>query len=162
MNTAAHLPVWPFAILAVLLAVGYRQSRSRLVRPATLVTLAAAMLALSLFGVIATFGAGAVPVLAWAAGFAATVWFGAPLVAPRGLAHEGGAVRMPGSWVPMGLMLGIFMTKFGLGFAAGVHAEVLRQAWFIAAACAALGLLSGAFAARARAVRDFGRAAAAA
>ncbi|MFG6486734.1 hypothetical protein ACG04R_08635 [Roseateles sp. BYS78W] len=152
---AASFPLWPFAILAVLLALGYRQSRSRIVQPATLVRLAAAMLALSLYGVIATFGAGVVPMLAWAAGFAATARFGAPLLAPRGLAREGGAVRMPGSWVPMSLMMGIFVAKFGLGFATGVHAEVLHEAWFIAAACAVLGLLSGAFSARAKAVHRF-------
>ena len=162
MNTAAHLPVWPFAILAVLLALGYRQSRSRLVQPATLVRLAVAMLALSLYGVTATFGVGVVPLLAWAVGFAAAVQLGGQFLAPHGLAREGDAVRMPGSWVPMGLMLGIFMTKFGLGFATGVHAQVLHEAWFIAAACAGLGLLSGAFSARAKAVHRFDRAASAA
>lgn len=159
---AASLPVWPFAILAVLLALGYRQSRSRLVQPGTLTKLAAAMLALSLYGVVATFGAGAVPLLAWAIGFAVSVRMGAPLLAPRGLAREGNAVRMPGSWLPMGLMVGIFVAKFGLGFAMGVHAQVLHETWFIATACAALGLLSGAFSARAKAVRHFDRTACAA
>jgi hypothetical protein len=158
MNTAASIPVWPFALLAVLLAVGYRQSRSRIVQPATLVRWAVVMLALSLYGVTATFGAGIVPVLAWAVGFATSVRLGAPLLAPRGLSREGGAVRLPGSWVPMGLMVGIFLAKSGLGFAMGVHAQVLHEAWFIAAACAGLGLLSGAFSARARAVHRFDRA----
>jgi hypothetical protein len=159
---AAHFPIWPFAILAILLALGYRQSRSRVVQPATLVRLAVAMLALSLYGVTATFGFGIVPVLAWAVGFAASVRLGGQFLAPRGLSREDGAVRMPGSWVPMGLMVGIFLAKFGLGFATGVHAEVLHEAWFIAAACAALGLLSGAFSARAKAVHRFDRAASAA
>jgi len=158
---AASIPVWPFAILAVLLAVGWRQSRSRIVQPGTLVKLAAAMLALSLYGVVATFGADVVPVLAWAVGFGATVLLGGQLLAPRGLSREGDAVRMPGSWVPMGLMVGIFLAKFGLGFATGVHAQVLHEAWFIAGACAVLGLLSGAFTARAKAVHQFDRTASA-
>ena len=162
MNTIAALPAWPFAILAVLLALGYRQSRSRIVRPATLARLAAAMLALSLYGVMATFGVGVVPVLAWAAGFGAVVLLAAPWLAPRGLAREGDAVRMPGSWVPMGLMLGIFVTKFGLGFATGMHAPMLHDAWFITLACVGLGMLSGAFTARAKAVHRFDRAAPAA
>jgi hypothetical protein len=152
MNT---LPLWPFALLAVLVALGYRQSRERLVQPRTLARLAAAMLALSLYGVMSTFGAALVPVLAWAAGFAASVRLGGPVFAPRGLAREGDAVRMPGSWVPLGLMLGIFLARFALGFAAGTQAEVLHEAWFVAAACAVLGLLSGGFAARAAAVRRF-------
>lgn len=152
MNT---LPLWPFALLATLVALGYRQSRERLVRPRTLARLAAAMLALSLYGVMSTFGASLVPVLAWAAGFAASVRLGGPVFAPRGLAREGEAVRMPGSWVPMGLMLGIFVARFALGFATGTRAAVMDEPWFVATACAVLGLLSGGFAARAAAVRRF-------
>ncbi|HEY8879374.1 MAG TPA: DUF6622 family protein [Roseateles sp.] len=155
----AHLPVWPFAILAVLLALGYRQSRDRLVQPLTLVKLAIGMLALSLYGVTAAFGAQLLPVLAWAAGFAAALLLADVAFAPRGLAREGAAVRVPGSWLPLGLMLGIFAAKFGLGFASGVGAPVLGQAWFIAAMSAAFGLFSGAFAARAAAVQRFVRAA---
>lgn len=151
----ASLPLWPFFLLAGLVMLGYRQSRDRIVKPGTLATVALAMLALSLYGVTAAFGAHIVPVLAWAAGFAAVVCFGGPLVAPRGLARQGAEVRVPGSWLPLGLMLGIFMTKFALGFATGVGAHVLQEAWFAAAMSAVLGLFSGGFAARAAAVHRF-------
>lgn len=155
----ASLPVWPFFILAGLVALGYRQSLDRVVQPATLVKVALAMLALSLYGVATAFGASIVPVLAWASGFAAAVLVGGPVFAPRGLTREGGAVRVPGSWLPLALMVGIFAAKFALGFATGVGAPVVREAWFIAATSATLGLFSGAFAARAMAVRRFVRAA---
>jgi hypothetical protein len=153
----ASIPAWPFFLFAGLVLLGYRQSRDRVVQPGTLAKVALAMLALSLYGVTAAFGASLVPVLAWALGFAAAVFLGAPLLAPRGLAKEGAAVRMPGSWVPMGLMLGIFMTKFGLGFATGMGAHVLKEVWFVAMVSAVLGLFSGAFAARATAVHRFVR-----
>jgi len=117
------------------------------------------MLGLSLYGVMSAFGASLTPVLAWAAGFAAAVLLGGPVFAPRGLAQEGNAVRMPGSWLPLWLMVGIFSAKFALGFATGVGAHVVHEAWFIAAVSAALGLFSGAFAARATAVHRFVRAA---
>jgi hypothetical protein len=152
---AASLPLWPFLILAGLVMLGYRQSRDRVVLPGTLARVALVMLGLSLYGVTTAFGPHMVPVLAWAAGFAAAVFLGGPLLAPRGLAREGAAVRLPGSWVPLGLMLGIFMTKFGLGFAAGMGAHVLQQAWFAAVVSAMLGLFSGVFAARASAVHRF-------
>jgi len=153
----ASIPVWPFFLLAGLLMLGYRQSRDRIVRPSMLAKVALGMVALSLFGVTAAFGASVVPVLAWALTFTAAIVFGGPAFAPRGLAKEGAAVRMPGSWVPLGLMLGIFMTKFGLGFATGMGAHVLQEVWFGAAVSAALGLFSGAFAARAMAVHRFVR-----
>jgi hypothetical protein len=155
MNTS--LPLWPIAVLALLLALGYRQSRTRSVRPQTLRRVALAMLALSLYGVTTAFGASAGPVLAWAVGFAAAVMPGRPLFAPRGLAHDGAAVRLPGSWLPMALMLGIFVTKFVLGFATGVGAPVVHEAWFIGVVSAALGVFSGAFAARAVTVHRFAR-----
>lgn len=156
------LPLWPFAILAGLVFLGYRQSRDRVIQPGTLAKVALAMLALSLYGVTAAFGAHVVPVLAWAAGFAAAVFVAGPVFAPRGLAREGQAVRVPGSWLPLGLMVGIFAAKFVLGYATGVDAHVVHEVWFIAAASAVFGLLSGAFAARATAVHRFVRTAPAA
>lgn len=154
----ATFPVWPFAILAGLLFLDHRQSSDRVVRPGMLVKVAIAMLALSLLGVTTAFGANPVPLLAWAAGFTTSMLLGGPVVAPRGLAHEGDAVRVPGSWVPLGLMLGIFSTKFAVGFGTGIGAPFVQQAWFIAAASTLFGLLSGAFAARAAAVHRFVRA----
>ena len=154
----ASLPVWPFVILAVLVALGVRQSRDRVVKPGTLAKVALAMLALSLYGVIAAFGAGVVPVLAWALGFSTSVFLGGPVLTPRGLARDGNAVRVPGSWLPLGLMVGIFAAKFALGFATGVGAHVVHETWFVAAVSAVLGLFSGAFAARATAVHRFVRA----
>lgn len=153
----ASLPLWPFAILAGLVALGVRQSRDRVVRPAALAGLAAAMLALSLYGVTAAFGAHALPLLAWAAGLVAVMALGGCRLAPRGMRHEGDAVRLRGSWLPLALMLGIFTAKFALGFATGVAAAVLQQAWFIATLSLAFGLFSGAFVARAVAVQRFAR-----
>ncbi|MBV8033544.1 DUF6622 family protein [Roseateles sp.] len=153
------LPLWPFAILAALLVLGYRQSRERVVQPGTLAKVALAMLALSLYGVTAAFGAHLVPVLAWAAGFATAAFVAGPVFAPQGLAREGSAVRVPGSWLPLGLMVSIFAARFVLGYATGVDAHMVHEAWFIAVASAVFGLLSGAFAARATAVHRFMRSA---
>lgn len=153
----ASLPHWPFFILAGLLALGIRQSRDRVVRPATLVGLALAMLALSLYGVTAAFGAEALPVLAWSAGLAAVLMLGGRALTPQGLARVGDAVRMPGSWVPLGLMMGIFNARFALGFMTGVGSHVVQEPMFIALMSLGLGLLSGAFAARAMAVQRFVR-----
>jgi hypothetical protein len=154
----ASLPLWPFAILAGLVVLGIRQSRDRIVEPGAMARMALAMLVFSLYGVTAAFGVEPLPLLAWALGFAASMVLGAPVLAPRGLAREGNAVRLPGSWLPLGLMVGIFVAKFALGFATGVGAHVVHEAWFIAVVSAILGMFSGAFAARAMAVQRFVRA----
>ncbi|WP_338139993.1 DUF6622 family protein [Roseateles puraquae] len=152
-STAAAFPLWPLLILALLIALGWRQSRDRLVQPKTLVRLAVIMLALSLYGVASAFGVQALPLLAWAAGLSAVLTLGRHALAPRILAREGMAVRLQGSWLPLALMLGIFADKFVLGVAAGVGSPVVHEAWFVAAASLSFGLFSGAFAARAAAVR---------
>lgn len=152
------LPLWPFAILAGLVVLGVRQSQDRVVKPDTLAKVALAMLALSLYGVMAAFGASLLAVLAWGLGFGASLTLGGPVLAPRGMAREGRAVRVPGSWLPMGLMVGIFVAKFALGFATGIGASFVRDTWFIALVSAVLGTFSGAFAARAVAVHRFVRA----
>ena len=156
----AKVPVWAFAILFALLVLGQRQSRTRRVAPGSVAILASAMFCLSLYGVVAAFGAQpAAPaaLAAWALGIAGTVAFGTRLLGPHGLAREGDAVRIPGSWWPMGLMMGIFAAKFALGFASAVGAPVVTQAWFTVAASLVFGLLSGGFVARALVVHRFAR-----
>ncbi|MCF8205210.1 MAG: hypothetical protein K9J82_09055 [Methylotenera sp.] len=159
--TTSTLPLWPLLILALLIALGVRQSRDRLVQPKTLVRLAVVMLALSLYGVASAFGAQALPLLAWAAGLSAVLVLGRRALAPRILAREGAAVRLQGSCLPLALMLGIFADKFVLGFATGVGSPVVHEAWFVAVASLSFGLFSGAFAARAAAVQRVVSAAAA-
>lgn len=157
MTTPTSLPLWPLLILAVLVALGLRQSRERLVRPGTLTRVALVMLALSLYGVTSAFGTALLPVLAWGLGFAAALGPAGAVLAPQGLSREGEAVRLPGSWLPLMLMLGIFLTRFALGMATGTGSPLLHQAGFMAAISAMMGLFSGAFAARARAVSRFAR-----
>lgn len=158
----ASVPVWVFAVLFALLLLGYRQSLTRVVRPSTVATVALAMLVFSLYGVTAAFGAVALPLLAWAVGYTASVLVGSEVFAPRGLAREGTSVRVPGSWLPMGLLLGIFAAKFTLGFARGIGSPIVHESWFIGTASAALGVLSGGFAARAIALHRFAKSASAA
>ncbi|MBT9488057.1 MAG: hypothetical protein IV093_11165 [Rubrivivax sp.] len=151
----AYIPVWVPLVLLLLLVLGQRQSRTRDVRPGLVTGIALAMFAFSLFGVVSAFGAAPAVLLLWAAAYASSVFWGARRVSSRGMALVGAAVRVPGSWVPLALMLGIFGAKFLLGFAAGVHAGFLHELWFVAAMSAVLGLLSGGFGARAVAVRRF-------
>ena len=155
----AQIPLWVFAIFAGLLFLGIRQSRTRLVAPQTASIVALAMLSLSLYGVVAAFGVAAMPLAAWALGVGVCAAFGRSLFGPRGLQRAESAVRMPGSWLPLALMMGIFLAKFLLGFATATHHPVISQSWFPVVASLAFGLLSGAFTARALAVVAFVRSA---
>jgi hypothetical protein len=151
----SHIPVWVFFILFGLMALGYRLSRTRLVRPGAVAMIAFAMLAYSLYGVTSAFGVDALPLAAWAGGIAAAIVLGSQVIGSRGLSLEGERVRVAGSWWPMALLVAIFAVKFALGLARGVGSPVIEAAWCVGAASGVFGLISGSFAARALAVHRF-------
>lgn len=155
MSVIANIPVWVFAVLLGLLLLGWRQARPRVVAPAAAGAIAVAMVALSLHGVATSFGAQPIALAAWAAGIAVSVTAGRRVFDPQGLARVGHAIRVPGSWLPLALMMGVFAAKFALGFARGVGSAVVAEPGFVVASGLAFGLLSGGFAARALAIRRF-------
>lgn len=154
-SATASIPVWVPAVFIALVLLGYRQSVPRTIKPAMLAAVALAMFGFSLYGIVSAFGPQPLALLLWATGYAAVMVFGARYLAPRGLARAGTSVRIPGSWVPLMLLLAIFAAKFVLGFAAGAGLPLLHEAGFIAAVSGVLGALSGGFGVRAVAVHRY-------
>lgn len=150
----AHIPTWVFAVLALLMGLGFVQSRPRLVAPAVIRGVALGLLAYSAWGVISSFGLHAAVVTAWVTGIGISAVLGRSIFAPRGMSVDAAAnkVRVPGSWLPMVLLMGIFSLKFGVGYSAGTGAPIAWDSPAAIAIALSLGLLSGAFFARASAV----------
>jgi|APDOM4702015118_1054815.scaffolds.fasta_scaffold00245_7 hypothetical protein len=155
----SQIPQWPFAILALLVALGFWQRRTREVTPAAPAAVAAAFLAFSIYGVVSSFGVSPYPLVAWVVGLVLALTVGSPLFAPRGLMPTASRSRVlvPGSWTPLVLMLCIFSAKFLVGFVAGARLEVGRSAWFAPAIGLVLGASSGGFVVRALVVLRFAR-----
>jgi hypothetical protein len=158
----SHVPTWVFAVLALLLAMGILFSRPRVVHPVAPSLMAVGFACYSLYGVISSFGASAANMLPWALGMAASAFLGKPYVGPDEVNRVPGSrkVLVPGSWLPLALMMGIFAVKFFVGVVNGARMPVGTQAWFAPAVSVALGLLSGGFTARALNVRRYAQAAA--
>ena len=89
--------------------------------------------------------------------YALTVVVATKRMSRAGMVAVGGVVRVPGSWVPLALLMGIFAVKFALGVAAGIRSPLLDDPAVVAAASASLGLLGGGFGARAMAVHGVAR-----
>ena len=156
----SHIPPWVFAVLLLLVFLGLRQARPRLMAPALAVGIGSLMVGLSLWGLWSTFGTDPATLLCWALGLGLALAAGRRWLAPRGMTLAADArVRVPGSWLPLALMLGIFGLKFALGYEAATGHPVTAHSLAGAAVAGLLGSFSGSFFARALAVRRFARSA---
>lgn len=145
----ATIPTWVPVLFVALAWLGYRPSQPRTVRPGKLLLVALGMFAFSLYGLVGTFGLAPLALGLWLLGYALSMTLGARHFTARGLTAVGELVRMPGSWVPLALLMGIFMAKFVLGAAMAVRSPMLHDLAFIAGMSGVLGVLSGGFGARA-------------
>ena len=146
-----HTPLWVFALFFVLLAYGYAQHKTRLVSSPRLFTLPVIMLALSAVGVYSAFGIKPGGIAAWASGIGVALWAGWSFGSRRGVSYssELDMFHVPGSWVPLGLMMMIFFIKYAVGFSLARHFAFVTTNWFNGSVSFVYGFLSGLFVSRA-------------
>jgi hypothetical protein len=143
----SHTPRWVFALFFGLIYLGYLQTKTRDVSAKRLVILPIAMLGLSLSGVNTTFGSGTFALAFWLGAVAVGVAFALCLGIAKnvGYSAESHTFSVPGSWLPLSLMMAIFFTKYAVGASVAFNPHLLALPGFIGAACAAYGFWSGLF-----------------
>ena len=107
-------PAWVWGTLAALLALGYSQTRDRHMSRGRVAIMPLAMTGLSAWGMVSAFGSSpqfAQVLLAWFAAFAALLAVVAPGKAHARYDAASRSFEAPGSWLPMLLILAIFLTK---------------------------------------------------
>ena len=146
-----HTPLWVWALLTALVALGLWQRRARRVRPARLLVLPMAMLALGLWsmapGFVAQPGLGAL----WLLALLGAARWGRSLAPPAGTRWlpAQGVLALPGSWLPLALILSIFSLRYATGVALALQ-PAWRNMWQVQLPLALLfGTLSGVFLGRA-------------
>ena len=147
----ANTPRWVWILLLALLWLGWTQSVTRTASLQRITLMPVAMTGLSLLGTVTAFGAAPWVLMAWlgAAGAAGTLVMQRPL--PFGTHYNPLARRftIPGTWVPLMLIMGIFLTKYGVGVATSLSPGLARNANFGVCVAAVYGTFSGIFLARA-------------
>jgi hypothetical protein len=145
-----HTPTWVFVLFLVLLAAGYLQSKTRAVNRNVIALLPITMLALSFYGVLSAFGASPLSIIAWLIGVAAAVELGVKIGMPRGVsfAMETELFSVPGSWLPLILMMTIFLTKYTVNVMLARQLPMVTELLFVEIISFWYGLLSGLFLAR--------------
>jgi hypothetical protein len=146
-----HTPTWVFGLLALLLWLGGRQLRAGQVSLVRMVVMPVAMAGLSVYGVWSAFGGTPLAALAWALALLAVCALALLLAPPTGARYhpESRSFSMPGSALPLALMMGIFFTKYAVGVALVMHPGLARETTVALAVSALYGAFSGGFAARA-------------
>ena len=145
-------PPWVFAVFIVLLAAGIVQSRDRQMSRARVAILPFFLICLSLFGVWSAFGESAAAFVAWLTAVGAALLVNRRPKWPGGVTYEPSArsFSVPGSWVPLALMMGIFFARYAVAVTLAMHPELRASTLTAGAAGFGYGLMSGAFPARAR------------
>ena len=145
-----HTPVWVWGLLAVLIALGLSQARDRDMSLARVTILPLVMIGLSLSGVFSAFGHVPVALGGWAAGLGAALACGRQFVVVRGAAWSPRQARLhvPGSWLPLALIVGLFALKYFAGASLALHPELAADAGFAGLISLAYGGFSGLFLAR--------------
>jgi hypothetical protein len=147
----SNTPAWVFALFVVLLVFGLMQARTRTVRKIPALLLPAGMIALSLAGIHSSFGLGPVPLASWVTALAIATLAGYALFRDKRVRYDAtaGAFFIPGSWMPLAVIMAIFFAKYVYAVMHALNASVIAAPLFVVALSAVYGLLSGYFAARA-------------
>ena len=142
-----HIPIWVFILFFGLLFLGYLQTKIREISYMRALTLPSAMTIYSLYGAVSTFGFSIDIIGYWLSGILLAVALNTYFRYPKDAKYnaETKSFKIPGSYIPLILIMGIFFTKFFLGFAKARHLAALNDLGTIALVSALLGFFSGIF-----------------
>jgi hypothetical protein len=150
----SNTPLWVWGLLAALMWLGLSQAKARSAGLARITVMPIAMTGLSIWGTVSAFGSSPMfgyVMLAWM--FAAAVMLAvvAPMGVPRGTTYHVASrtFALPGSWAPLLLIMGIFLTKYAVGVTLAMQPSMARDGFFTLLVGGLYGLFSGIFAGRA-------------
>jgi hypothetical protein len=155
LDILAHTPVWVWIVFGALILLGLQQSRTRDVSIARATILPVVMIVLSLSGVVSAFGPVPFALVAWAAGVGLSLTLAGKSVAVRGASRstQPGHLRIPGSLVPVMLIMAVFITKYAAGVALAINPSLAANSAVAVTLSLVYGVFSGLFWSRAQSLR---------
>ncbi|WP_327196031.1 DUF6622 family protein [Noviherbaspirillum sp. Root189] len=145
LQIIGNTPAWVWALLAFLVYRGVVASVGQETGLKKLFIIPIVMLGLSIQGIAGSFGASLMAAPVWLAGMAAGIlasWilFSLDSVIVR---PERGTVFQHGSWLPMFLMMGIFLTKYAVAVCLVMSPQLKQHAGFVISVCVLYGIFNG-------------------
>ena len=151
-----HTPPWVFALFVVLLGLGWYQGRARTVRRSRMVVFPLVMILLSCYGVISAFGRSPLGIGCWLLGGITAVVLALKLAPTLNAAKPmgNGLILIPSSWLPMALIMTLFVTKYAVGVCLARQLPIISLPLFFGSVSFVYGLLGGFFFGRALSIRS--------
>ncbi|MEJ8855307.1 DUF6622 family protein [Variovorax robiniae] len=151
LQILSHTPRWVFVLFAVLVWFGAKQLLASSVSLARTTVMPIAMTALSMSGVLSAFGDSPMALVGWAVAAIALAALLLQRGAPAGTRYDADARRfhVPGSAVPLVLMMAIFVTKYAVGVVMAMHPELAHNHNLALGIGTLYGAFTGTFAGRA-------------
>ena len=155
LDILEHTPVWVWIVLGALILLGLQQSRTRDVSIARATILPVVMIVLSLSGVVGAFGHVPLALVAWTAGVGLSLTFAGNAVAVRGASRSTrpGHLRIPGSFIPVVLIIAVFITRYTAGVALAINPSLAANTAVAVTLSLVYGVFSGLFWSRAQSLR---------
>ncbi|BEP95986.1 hypothetical protein KW843_04115 [Acidovorax sp. sif1233] len=157
IQIVTHTPYWVWGLLAALVGLGASQLCDRTASLRRTLLMPVGMAIFSVAGVVSAFGgAGQTAAQAVGAWLVAAVLIGALALwfqptAPAGTLYAASSrsFHVPGSAMPLALIIGIFLTKYFVGAELALQPSLARDGAFALQISALYGVFNGLFAARA-------------
>ncbi len=144
-------PVWVFGLLVVLIYFGVVQAKTRAVPKRRVAILPVVMIGLSLSGIFSAFGTNSIAIMTWLAALIFVLLVSTTIKPNDHITFSTAAQKfnVPGSWIPMQLMLAIFITKYVVAVVLAYNSNLSHSVGFITSVSFIYGFLSSIFFARA-------------
>lgn len=136
-------PPWVWALLGGLIALGAIQTRDRVMGLKRLMLIPLTMTAFSIYGTVSAFGGSMTTWMPWLLCCTAVTGLMLRLTNTRPIHYdrENARFTVPGSWLPMAVILSIFCTKYATGVLLALRPSLAQDLSF----AMSLSLLYGAF-----------------
>ncbi|MBI1835456.1 MAG: hypothetical protein HYR92_06880 [Burkholderiales bacterium] len=147
----SHTSIWVWLLLAALCALGWNQTRTRALSLKRMIIVPLVMLGLSMSSLSNAFGAHVPVLLTWFASMACIAILMRRLRLPSGHAYDAQSqlFTVPGSFVPLVMILSIFVTKYVLAVSLAMQPNLAHQLSFSIGCAAVFGMMNGVFFGRA-------------
>jgi len=147
-----HTPTWVWMAFIAVMTLGISQTRTREVSQGRATLLPLVMTILSLSGVLSAFSQVPLALAAWGVGLVLSFTVIGPVVAIKGATWlpEMRRFRIPGSWLPITLILGLFATKYSAGVSLALNHSLATDIPVATLLSLTYGVFAGIFLARAR------------